>query len=149
RLRPADGAGQGRCARVQRETERSHLREIPGLTIRSYLINRIATKARKYEKEISWFVSCFRVFVAITFVRRVLVCRAPCMTVSTASFLRQGERDDLVIGDLRPGEPAARAHHGDELPSIGSSVRDRRRFNRRRQLDFPQLLAGRGGKGAE
>src|SRR5204863_9223423 len=71
------------------------------------------------------------------------------MTISTASFLRQGERDDLVIGDLRPGEPAARAHHGDELPSIGSSVRDRRRFNRRRQLDFPQLLAGRGGKGAE
>jgi sterol desaturase/sphingolipid hydroxylase (fatty acid hydroxylase superfamily) len=47
-----------------------------------------------------------------------------------ASFFRQGERDDLVIGDLRPREAAAGAHHGDELPAIGSKVGDRRCFNR-------------------
>jgi hypothetical protein len=48
----------------------------------------------------------------------------------SASFLRQGEGDDLVIGDRRSREPAAGAHHGDELPAIGSKVGERRRFNR-------------------
>ena len=42
-------------------------------------------------------------------------------------LLRQRERDDFVVGDLRPRQAAAGAHHRDELPSIGAHVRDRRR----------------------
>src|SRR5207244_3327088 len=64
-------------------------------------------------------------------------------------LLRQGEGDDLVVGDLRSREPAAGADDGDELPAIGAKIGNWRRLDRRRQLDLPQLLAGRGRKGAE
>src|SRR5258706_15115664 len=46
------------------------------------------------------------------------------------SLHRQGEGNNFVIGDLRPGEPASGAHNGDELTSIGRLVRDRRRLDR-------------------
>ena len=62
---------------------------------------------------------------------------------------RQGERDDLVVGHVRPCEPAAGAQHGDELPAVGAHVGHGRRFNGRGQPDLPELFARRRREGAE
>src|SRR3954465_5954488 len=50
-------------------------------------------------------------------------------------LLRQCKGDDFIIGDFRPGEPAAGAHDCHELARVGALVGDRRRLYRRRQPD--------------
>src|SRR4030095_5523361 len=37
-------------------------------------------------------------------------------------LLRQRERDDLVVGDVRPCQAAARGYDRHELPSVGAHV---------------------------
>src|SRR6187397_3155215 len=71
------------------------------------------------------------------------------MNVKFKLLLRQCKGDDFIIGDFRPGEPAAGAHDCHELASVRALVGNRRRLHRRRQPGLPQLLAGRGCKGAE